>query len=308
MSSAAYWALVHDDEEYINQNPEIKDNYWIIPASWIPGYDGPPLKIPIPFEVGFLFKTIPERVMALYFGKDVPRDITRSVRQGLINTFEFNPIPQAALPAVEAITNYSFWTGRKIEGQYLEGLDPGYRANSRTSALAINLGKQFNYAPVKIDHMIRGYGGTLGTVLLDTVDGVIRDVASDLGERPAKQLSEYPFVKRFLARPDARGLVTQFYDLRKAVNQAVKTAKMLEEGELTLPESEEFSEERFALLALEDEVKEISGVLSELRDERKRVLTSAISGEAKRKLIDDITAMELLAVESLPEMRQEAFR
>jgi hypothetical protein len=204
MSSATYWALVHDDEEYINQNPEIKDNYWIIPASWIPGYDGPPLKIPIPFEVGFLFKTIPERVMALYFGKDVPRDLTRSLRQGLINTFEFNPIPQAALPALESIANYSVWTGRKIEGNALENAGmPGYRANSRTSSLAIKLGEELNYSPVKIDHMIRGYSGTLGTVLLDTVDGVIRDVASDLGERPAKQLSEYPFVKRFIARPDA---------------------------------------------------------------------------------------------------------
>ena len=308
MSSAAYWALVHDDEEYINQNPEIKDNYWIIPASWIPGYDGSPLKFPIPFEVGFLFKTIPERVMALYFGKDVPRDLTRSLRQGLINTFEFNPIPQAALPAVESIANYSFWTGREIEGQYLKGLEPGYRANSRTSGLAIKLGKEFNYSPVKIDHMIRGYGGTLGTVLLDTVDGVMRETASDLGERPAKQLSEYPFVKRFIARPDARGLVTQFYDLRKAVNQAVKTAKMLEEGELTLPESEEFSEERMALLALEDEVKVISGVLSDLRNERKRVMQSDIGADAKRELIDEITAMELMAVESLPEMRQEAFQ
>ena len=308
MSSAAYWALVHDDEEYINQNPEIKDNYWIIPSSWIPGYDGPPLKFPIPFEVGFLFKTIPERVMALYFGKDVPRDLTRSLRQGLINTFEFNPIPQAALPAIESIANYSFWTGREIEGQYLKGLEPGYRANSRTSGLAIKLGKEFNYSPVKIDHMIRGYGGTLGTVLLDTVDGVMRETASDLGERPAKQLSEYPFVKRFIARPDARGLVTQFYDLRKAVNQAVDTAKMLEEGELTLPESEEFSEERMALLALEDEVKVISGVLSDLRNERKKVMQSDIGADAKRELIDDITAMELMAVESLPEMRQEAFQ
>ena len=134
MSSAAYWAMVHDDEEYINQNPEIKDNYWIIPSKFIPGYDGPPLKIPIPFEVGFLFKTIPERVMAYSFGKDVGRDVTQSLTRGLINTFEFLPVPQAALPIAEAITNHSFWTGRKIEGQYLEGLEPGYRVNSRTSA------------------------------------------------------------------------------------------------------------------------------------------------------------------------------
>jgi len=308
MSSAAYWAMVHDDEEYINQNPEIKDNYWIIPSAWIPGYDGPPLRFPIPFEVGFLFKTIPERVMALYFGKDVPRDIAQTLRRGLVNTFEFNPIPQAVLPPLEVIANYSFFTGRKIEGQYLEGLLPGYRYSSRTSALAMELGQMFNYSPVKIDHMINGYGGTLGTVVIDTVDQVMRGASADLGERPAKQLSEYPFIKRFLATPDARGLVTQFYELRREVGQAVDTVKMLEKGELTLAEGAKLADKKVKLIAIENVVEDISSLLVKLRNERKRIQESNISAEAKRQLIDEVTAMELMAVESIPELRQEAFQ
>lgn len=308
MSSAAYWALVHDDEEYINQNPEIKDNYWIIPSSWIPGYEGPPLRIPIPFEVGFLFKTLPERTMALMFGKDVPRDTVTSLAKGLANTFEFNPIPQAVLPIGEAITNFSFWTGREIEGAYLERLEPGYRANSRTSALAIELGQALNASPVKIDHMIKGYSGTLGTVLFDTIDQVMRQTSEELGERPSKQLSEYPFIKRFFARPDARGLVTQFYDLRKAVGQAVSTLKNLEQGELTVTDAEKFEEKRLELLDLEVEVEAIAEVLSELRKERLDILRSNLSAEAKRDFIKEITAEELLAVEAIPELRQEAFQ
>ena len=49
-------------------------------------------------------------------------------------------------------------------------------------------------------------------------------------------------------------------------------------------------------------------MLAGLRAERKRVMTSDISAEAKRELIDEITAMELMAVESVPELRQEAFQ
>ena len=308
MSSAAYWAMVHDDEEYINQNPEIKDNYWIIPSKFIPGYDGPPLKIPTPFEVGFLFKTIPERVMAYSFGKDVGRDVTQSLIRGLINTFEFNPIPQAVLPAYEAITNHSFWTGRKIEGQYLEELEPGYRVNSRTSALATKLGKELNYSPVKIDHMIKGYGGTLGTVALDVIDQVMRQASADLGERPTKNLSEYPFIKRFFARKDARGLVTEFYKLRESVTQAVNTSKSLEEGELSLDESDEFAIKRQKLIALDDELKAISSILNDLRKQRKEIQNSNLSPEDKRTIIDDITIEELMAVQSLPDMKQEAFQ
>ena len=83
---------------------------------------------------------------------------------------------------------------------------------------------------------------------------------------------------------------------------------MLEKGDLTLEESVEFSDKRARLLAIEDDVKEISGVLSSLRDERKRVMQADIGPEEKREEIDRITAMELMAVESIPELRQEAFR
>ena len=308
MSSAAYWTLVHDDEEYINQNPEVKDNYWIIPSSWIPGYDGPPIKIPIPFEVGYLFKTIPERLMALFLGQDVPLDVTQSLRRGLVNTFEFNPIPQAVLPLGEALVNYSFWTGREIEGQYLKGIEPGYRYASRTSGLARELGEAINYSPIKIDHMIKGYGGTLGTVLLDTVDQLVRSVDDELGETQTRKLTEYPFIRRFFARPDARGLVTQFYQLREAVTQAVGTYDMLEKGELTIVKSEEFADKRAALLDLEQEVNAIAQILADLREERKSIMEGDMSGEEKRALIDDITQDELLAVQDLPAMRQEAFQ
>jgi len=308
ISSAAYWTLVHDDEEYINQNPEVKDNYWIIPSSWIPGYDGPPLKFPIPFEVGFLFKTIPERLMALFFGQDVPRDTAHSLRRGLVNTFEFNPIPQAFLPLGEALVNYSFWTGREIEGQYLKGIEPGYRYASRTSGLARELGEALNYSPIKIDHMIKGYGGTLGTVLLDTVDEVVRSVDDELGETQSRKVTEYPFIRRFFARPDARGLVTQFYELKDAVRQAVGTQSMLERGDLTIVKSEEFADKRAALLDLEQEVNAIAQILADFREERKSIMEGDMSGTEKRALIDDITQDELLAVQDLPAMRQEAFQ
>ena len=53
--SAAYWALTHDDDDYKKQEQETRDNNWLIPSLGI--------KMPIPFEVGFLFKVIPERIL-----------------------------------------------------------------------------------------------------------------------------------------------------------------------------------------------------------------------------------------------------
>ena len=74
-SSALYWAMVHDDDEYRNQPAVIKDNYWILRHLLSPVMTEIRSSSPIPFEVGLMFKTIPERIMALFYGEDVPQDI-----------------------------------------------------------------------------------------------------------------------------------------------------------------------------------------------------------------------------------------
>jgi len=61
-TSLAYAGMVEDEEEYKAASPEVRDDNWIIPGFG----DGPGFKIPIPFEIGFIFKTIPERVYHYY--------------------------------------------------------------------------------------------------------------------------------------------------------------------------------------------------------------------------------------------------
>ena len=55
-----YYALVIKDE-YRARRREERDDNWLI----FTGSDLPPLKIPVPFEVGVLFKTLPERIEML---------------------------------------------------------------------------------------------------------------------------------------------------------------------------------------------------------------------------------------------------
>ena len=144
--------------------------------------------------------------------------------------------------------------------------------------------------------------------VLPLVDQLVRSVDDELGETQTRKLTEYPFIRRFFARPDARGLVTQFYQLREAVTQAVGTYDMLEKGELTIVKSEEFANKRAALLELDQEVSDISMILADLRARRKEVMEADLSGDTKRALIDEISQEELLVVQDLPAMRQEAFQ
>ena len=104
-----YWGLVSDDDEYKLQSDEVRDNNWIIPTG-----TGYPIKIPIPFEVGLVFKTIPERAIDAAYGEATDaREMAQSVKRGLMSTLEVNPLGiQAFAPAIEAALNHNFYTGR----------------------------------------------------------------------------------------------------------------------------------------------------------------------------------------------------
>ena len=52
-----YW-MMYDDEEYQDLRDEVKADNWLLPLG-----DHAWLKLPIPFEVGVLFKVIPEQIM-----------------------------------------------------------------------------------------------------------------------------------------------------------------------------------------------------------------------------------------------------
>ena len=54
--TAMYYALASGNDWYEEQDEEVRELNWLIPTPW-----GVPFKIPIPFEVGLLFKTLPKQ-------------------------------------------------------------------------------------------------------------------------------------------------------------------------------------------------------------------------------------------------------
>ena len=119
--SMAYWFLVSDDEEYKRLSKEERDNYWIVPAFKV---GDKPFRFPIPFELGVVFKVLPERVLETAFGSDTGKDLKESLSRNFFNTLQFNPIPQAFVPIVENVANYSFFTGEPIVGRGMEDVAP----------------------------------------------------------------------------------------------------------------------------------------------------------------------------------------
>jgi len=268
--SAAYFLAVSDDDEWKKQEQETKDNYWIAPGIG---------KFPTPFEVGFLFKTMTERIMAYTLKDDTGQDLMDSMKRGLLNTFAFNPIPQVAKPFIEYAANYNFFTGRPIVGMGMEGKEPEYQVGPNTTHSMEWLGKQLGMSPLKLEQVYGGFTGTMGMYALTAFDAIL-NTQSD-SPHASKRFEQLPIIKRFAADPEARGNITQYYELKKAVDAAVETQNyLLKAGK---PEEfAEFMEKNAGLLATKQYVANVEKTMKQMREMRKTVQGAEMTADEKR--------------------------
>ena len=276
MSTMYYFAMA-GDPEYEKQEQETKDNNWLIPSAGI--------RIAIPFEVGILFKTIPERILAYTFGNDTGKDFLDAMHRAANGFVPVSPsayIPQTFKPIIEAMTNYSFFTQREIVGMGLKDVAPEYQVGPGTSAFAEFVGKTLGLSPLKVDHVFKGYTGTMGMYAVDLMD-VVMDVNSD-SPKPTKRFEQMPVIKRFALDPEARGNVTNYYQLKDSVDTAVRTMNLLEKS----GDPKEFAayvQDNAGMLAFRSYVNDLEKSMKELRDMKKQVQNSSMTGDQKRDTI-----------------------
>ena len=298
--STMYWMLAHEDDEWKKQEQETRDNYWLIPSLKV--------KIPIPFEIGVLFKVIPERILEYSFGNDTGKDFMKSMSRQLFSTLAFNPIPQTALPLIEAVMDFSVFTMRPIVPEGLEDVAPAYQVAPSTSRLAELAGEAtkgmpsaLQVSPVKLDAMIRGYTGTLGGYMVDLFDAVY-DMNSD-SPKAAKRFEQMPVIKRFLVDPEARGQVTAYFELKNSVDEAVRTANLLERN-MKPEEWGEFFQENQGLFATKSYISDLDKSMKEYREMKGFIRASNMGAKEKRDISLDITKLENQLASNIQEIKK----
>jgi hypothetical protein len=311
--SVFYYAMSSDDDDWKNANPEDRDNYWFIPT----GKDTPSLRIPIPFEVGLLFKALPERALAYYEGKDDSRAFVQSLKRAVISTLAINPIPQAFKPVFEAYINESFFTGRPIAGMGLEGRIGAYQVTPQTGTIARTVGDltkglgmpgaPSGISPVMFEHVIKGYLGTIGTAAYMVVDKALGNL-SDLPPQPTSRLERNPIVGSFFQAKDAGGKLNAFYDLRTQVQETVNTFNNLKNtGQVT--EAKELLQDRKQLFMVKQYVNDRQTQLEKLTKMANVIYAmpeSKMSADDKRVRIDAIQQNRLTILKDVEKMRKVA--
>ena len=293
MLSGIYWMLVSDDEEYKKQEQETRDNNWLIPSLGI--------RIPIPFEVGVLFKVVPERIAAYSFGDDTGKDLRESAMRSLVSTFAFNPTPQIVKPIAEAVVDFNPFTWRSIVSKGMEDVEAKYQVSPSTSEFSKMIAQSLGLSPVKVDHILKGYSGTIGMYGIDTIDILLEQ----FGDSPkaTKRFEQLPVIKRFALDAEARGYVTQYYELKDAVDTTVRTMNLLEKT----GESKEYVEyltKNQGTLAFKDYIRDTEKMMKDLREMRLAIRSSQMTGDEKRDSLLEISKMESAITSGIQDIKK----
>jgi hypothetical protein len=289
-TTAMYYALVQDEEEWQRADQETRDNYWIIGN----------MKFPIPFELGVMFKVLPERIMAYTMGEDTGEQVRASIARQVLGTLSFNPIPQAVLPLIEASSNYSFFLQRDIVGMGKKDLAPEFQTSEGTSQIAIQLGQTLGISPMKIDYVIRGYTGAMGTYAISTMDSIIR--SEDDATKATWRLDQIPVLKRFMISDLGAGTVNEYYDLREKLDEVVRTSNQLERTG-NIEALQEYLKDNGQVLGIKDYIRSLDKDMKSLRESRMAINMSRMEPDQKREALDSLRRAEISLTERIGLLR-----
>ena len=265
--STAYAMMMQDDEDYQKLPDDVKDNNWLLPSPI--GSEHTFIKIPIPFEIGFLFKTLPEGAVRYMSDTSTGKEVLASYRKGFMRSMpgEGVLIPQAFKPGLETVFNFSLFTGRPIEGMSDQGLPVEMRGPnaSEVSKMMSRFGlSEIGLSPAKIDYLIKGYTAELGTFTTGVASTMMTELSGK--EPPAKNIENQPFFRAFLTDPNTSKAATDFYDIMQNSQEAVNAVNRLKK-EGRVEELQEFvsDEDRKKLIAVAPSLRRIQEQMARIR-------------------------------------------
>ena len=297
-----------DDEEYKKTPATVRDRSLIIPGSG-------GVRIPLRPDFFLFPKVIAEHTYQLITdeGYSDGAKFRKSMADLLANAvLSPNPVPQLIKPTLEAGINYSFFEGKPIVGFFEQNKEAGRQFNESTSEFAKMLG-QFGASPQMVDHLVRGYFGSVGGLALwgtnffiEGEPGVPRPelTAQDM-------LTTMPGVGAFKQKPTENALKVDFYELRDAIAKAKNT---YDDMKVRSPEGLEAflqDEKNLARLAMDKQVTKIGDHLSKIRRAIQQVAAAPaerMSASEKQERIKELrdVEMELLKAVDVKAMRAQA--
>ena len=300
----AYAVMMEDDEAYKNATPDQKYGNWFIR---LPGLDEP-VKVPVPFEIGYIFKAIPEALYNTMTTEHGGEEAIKAFKQILLQTVPGGSsygIPQAAKPLIEVGLGKSFYTGRDILSAREKQLLPEEQYRVNTTDAAKLVGSTLGISPIKIEALVSGYTGTMGLAFLQAISlGV---PAKETPERAVRRLSEYPILGGAFQPNDAGGIINSVYErmneyvqVKSTVDSLLKDGKVQEAQALMTKRGTDYMQAELA--------NTFKANMNMLTQAERAVASSTMTPAEKRKQLDEIRKMKIGLANTTREISDKTIR
>lgn len=284
-ATMAIMAMNADDERYWALPEHERDSFWIIFAG------DTRYRIPKPFELGALFGTIPERAFEALYRDD--RMFGSRMGFMLSNTFAAD-VPQFLKPVWEDQTNMNSFTQRPIVPQSLQRLEANQQYSTTTPEWIKDASKalpeaapEWMRSPVRLQHMIEAYTGTVGQYIVGVTDVAYRKGTGTEKVAPAKKDFDYPVVKTFVRGGVSGDKYTdRLYQMSEKAGQMYGTLKAYKDQK-NLQAYREFKTEKASVLAARKSIEKGVARMQKYNRQTKAIYANdGMSPEAKRAELD----------------------
>ena len=288
--STIYAMAMSEDDYYKELDDTVRDRNWILPKSFSDALGvKQPFKLSVPNEFGFLFKSIPERVVQ-YMRDDAKGEeqeggkLFRQTVADIAGEYGMLPIPAAIKPIFENFTNFSAFTRRELVSPSMQARPSALQYTSATSELAKSFGKAFDVSPIVVDNYIRGYFGMAGGAVSVAADALMNP------DRPARGMEQIPFLSIGLVAPVGTRSKNQFYEFREDITKAVSGANLLKDDPAAF---NAFYRKNKHLINAAPVINQRLRALKQLRTARKAYETDPVmTSDQKREALLEVKRME----------------
>jgi hypothetical protein len=183
-------------------------------------------------------------------------------------------------------------------------LEPGYQADFNTNEFARLIGEAFNMSPLKIEYVLKGYGGTIGGYVLAMTDAILRQ-ATDR-DYIAPNIDRIPVLSRFLQTEYGGGLQQQFYELRQESDKFIQTTNLLKK-QGRYDEAIAYMKSNYGLASTRPQVLALERYLTAWRRQRDKILMNDFfDPETKKRMIRQMEMSRDMRLAYVPELREQS--
>jgi hypothetical protein len=314
-AALAVWNWNENAEEYDAIEDWDRDSNW---QFFVPNEDGTKTRyrMPKPFELGLMFGTAPERLVGAIHGNSTDKGDGKLLWDRFSHAmFETLNMPtyseiQLIKPLEEVARNESFFTGRPIITPAQQGLEPEQQFSAATTRTARGISEAMpDFAPEalrspkKLETLVRGYLGTLGSYALmsgDLMNDMQRSVTGmDVlpgAYGPTRKTRDLPVIRRFFEGvqddTDYTRYMSKFYENLAASSMAAKTLQEVQRSG-DMAKAKRIAEKYRLELLTQDFYLKAMGEIGDLNKVSRQINESKVlTPDEKREKLDRITQMK----------------